>query len=149
MVSSRTTLSQQSTQSLLPCQVSKRRCSILSSNFRYDEEKFFWQKTKRRQHLYHDPCNETEKHEVETSTLDGSCADCTYYPATLIQVKCSSNPSNGLNRRGKATCNHIASGDCIDTRAIITVVKVFPNQQGVNHSVILRVGCSCHVLAGF
>ena len=117
----------------------------MCSNFRYDEEKLSWLKEKRTR-LYNNPC-ETETRGVKTSTLDtNSCADCTYYPSTLTEVKCST--SNVLSGREKASCKFFSNGDCIDIQAVINVLKVFPSFHTLNTDVILKVGCSCKAIAG-
>jgi hypothetical protein len=73
-----------------------------------------------------------------------SCPTCMYFPSTLKEVKCSTG--NGLNVRGKTSCNYKIDGDCINIEATINVIKVYSTGQHVQRDVHLKVGCACMLL---
>ncbi|CAB4028597.1 Hypothetical predicted protein [Paramuricea clavata] len=116
-----------------------------SSNLRkflnYDEERISWLRQKRT-HAYRNPCKK-EENVVYTSSLDktNSCQNCTYFPSTLKEVKCSTG--HGLNVRGKTSCNYNIDGDCINIVATIKVIKAYSKNQQVERDVHLKVGCAC------
>ncbi|CAB3976782.1 Hypothetical predicted protein [Paramuricea clavata] len=121
----------------------ERGSSNLRKFLKYDEEKISWLRQKRT-HAYRDPC-EKDENVVNTGSLDtDSCSTCMYFPSTLKEVKCSTG--NGLNVRGKTSCNYNIDGDCINIEATISVIKVYSNGQHVQRDVHLKVGCACMLL---
>ena len=114
------------------------RNANLKKFLKYDNKRTFWLKQKRTSG-YRDPCG-TETNEVDTSSYDTSCSDCTYMPNKLTEVKCT---TNGLTQ---SSCKYGVAGDCLDVQATIKVLKIFSNKNWVYHDVVLKVGCACHLL---
>ena len=119
---------------------------IFHHRFRYDDDEVFWSKQKRTSQ-YKNPCV-SEKQVVNTLDFDSNpCLHCTYYPATLTEVKCSKNT---LNDKLPVSCKYNVAGDCLNVHNKISILRVNPkarqHRRLYTFKVDLRVGCACMLL---